>query len=252
MIENKCWQEIKRDITIIEIDDNNILVIACDSAGGIGSKKNDIVIVPVEIVGSFTTRVALMEVIAVGAQPISIVNTLSVEYEPTGKKILKGINQEAAKIGLDSNIVINGSTEENFETSQTGLGITVIGKTKKDRIKMASSQKDDLIIAVGLPMVGEEVIQNQELIADLNDLQQIIQLKNVHELLPVGSKGLAYEANLMAKMSGLKLNIKRDLKINLDKSAGPATTFLVSLPVDLIGEVKSRINKPITIIGNLF
>lgn len=243
--------KIDRDLSIVEIDQEKVLVIACDSAGGIGPKKDDALKVPGETVGRFTARVALMEVLAVGAKPISIVNTLAVEFDPTGKQILQGIIQEAAKLGLDQSIKINGSTEENFETMQTGIGVTIIGIVEKKLLKMASSQVNDMLIAVGLPMVGGEVLANEDQLVDLTDLLELLKIQDVHEILPVGSKGLTYEANLLAKMSNLKCSLYPNTKIDLNKSAGPATTILVSIPEAAIDQVKEKIKKPLTVIGKL-
>ena len=82
-----------RDLSIIAIGEEKVLVIACDCAGGIGPKAGDAIKVSAEIIGRFTARVALMEVLAIGAEPISLVNTLSVEYNPTGKGIIEGMIQ---------------------------------------------------------------------------------------------------------------------------------------------------------------
>ncbi len=251
MSKIKGVEKFKRDLTVLEIVEDILLVIACDSLGGIGPKREDRVRVSAELVGSYTSRVALMEVLSVAAQPISIINTLSVEYEPTGRKILNGIREEAGKIGLDSEKIINGSTEENIETSQTGMGVTVIARVDKDKLKMATSKADDLIIAIGLPLVGEEVVCNEGQIADLFDLQQLLKFKEVHEIIPVGSQGLAYEANILAKMSGLDLIIEENGRIDLNKSAGPSTTLLAAIPEFILDEVKNAIKKPIHIIGRL-
>lgn len=240
-----------RDLSIIEIGAEQVLVIACDSAGGIGSKVGDSIRVPAEIVGKFTTRVALMEVLAVNARPLSIVNTLSVEYNPTGKGIIHGIKEEIKKLGLDDTILVNGSTEENVSTSETGIGVTVIGLAKKGDLIFASSQNDDLLVAIGWPSVGEEVLEKKELVADLDDINKLMEIKGVHEIIPVGSKGIAYEADLLAQMSGLDCNYLRGLKIDLHKSAGPATTILASVAADALKAVQDRISKPLNLIGKL-
>lgn len=251
---SKEWvgqQKKDRDLSFVDIDQEKVLVIACDSAGGIGPKKEDVIKVPGEMIGRFTTRVALMEILAVGAKPISIVNTLAVEYDPTGKQILQGIIQEASKLGVDHNIQINGSTEENFTTIQTGIGVTVVGIAEKDQLKIASSQVNDMVIAVGLPMVGEEVLVNEDLIVELADLMELLKIQDVHEMIPVGSKGIVYEANLLAKMSNLDCEFDQNIKIDLEKSAGPATTLLVSIREEAVDQVKEKIKKPCTIIGKL-
>lgn len=240
-----------RDISMRELEDEKMLVIACDSAGGIGPKKGDVIKVSGEIIGRFTTRVALMEVLAVGAQPVSIVNTLAVEYNPTGKSIIEGIKEEIRSLGLAEDILLNGSTEENIQTMQTGIGVTVIGLIEKNKLLLASSQVNDLIIAIGLPLVGEKVLQEMEMIADVADLKKLMEIIGVHEIIPVGSKGISYEADLLAHMSGLKCKYQRGLTIDLCQSAGPATTILASVTEDALKEVQRKIIKPLTIIGKL-
>lgn len=249
----ELYQQIDtlRDISLIRLGDENYLVIACDSAGGIGPKKGDSLRVPGQVVGRFTTRVALMEVMAVGAKPVNVINTLAVEYEPTGKEIITGIRAEVNKAGLDPDIVINGSTEENIPTFQTGIGVTVIGLVEASGLRLARSSPLDMVVAVGLPMVGEEVLAKEELIADLSTLQGLLQLDFIHEILPVGSKGISYEAGILAKMSGLKLDFNPELKIDPEKSAGPGTVLLTSLPADKIEEVSRFISKPVNVVGRL-
>lgn len=251
MRKNKVFQKIERDINLVELDKDNLLVIACDSAGGIGPKKHDRIKVPAELIGAFTARVALMEVISVAAEPISIVDALAVEYNPTGEEILNGIKGELKKIGLDRQIAVNGSTEENIETSQTGIGVTVFGRVNRDKIKVAAGQTGDILIAVGLPMVGEEVLANQEKAADLPVLQQLLGYRGVHEIIPAGSKGLAYEARVLARSAGLKLKLKDDSGLDLQKSAGPATSLVAAVESDLFDCLKAEIAKPLTIIGEL-
>ncbi|MDI3547495.1 MAG: hypothetical protein PWR10_1147 [Halanaerobiales bacterium] len=249
----ELYQQIDtlRDISLIRLGDENYLVIACDSAGGIGPKKGDSLRVPGQVVGRFTTRVALMEVMAVGARPVNVINTLAVEYEPTGKEIITGIRAEVNKAGLDPDIVINGSTEENIPTFQTGIGVTVIGLVEASGLRLARSSPLDMVVAVGLPMVGEEVLAKEELIADLSTLQGLLQLDFIHEILPVGSKGISYEAGILAKMSGFKLDFNPELKIDPEKSAGPGTVLLASLPADKIEEVSRFISKPVNMVGRL-
>ncbi|MBM7557146.1 hypothetical protein [Halanaerobacter jeridensis] len=58
--------QTKRDISIIDLSPGEFLVIACDSLGGIGSKKEDKINVNNRVVGRLTTQVALMEVLARG------------------------------------------------------------------------------------------------------------------------------------------------------------------------------------------
>ncbi|NLN15929.1 MAG: alpha-ribazole-5-phosphate synthase, partial [Firmicutes bacterium] len=76
-----------RDVTVIDMADGSLLVVACDSLGAIGSKENDLVKVPGYVVGRMTSRVALLEVMSTGARPLVLINALAVEMTPTGEEI---------------------------------------------------------------------------------------------------------------------------------------------------------------------
>lgn len=237
--------ETKRDISIVNIGGGRSLVIACDVSGGIGPKTGDKIKVNGKKVGLYTSRVALMEVLAVGAEPISVIDTLSVEYDPTGKEIIKGIQQALEESDLDKSI-INGSTEDNIKTQQTGVGITVVGIIENEDLKINCTDKGNILAAVGLPLVGEEVLNCPDMRADIFDLQNLSEKKYVKEMMAVGSKGIKYEAELMAEMSDLKLKYNSGLKLDLKKSAGPATVILVSLAKEnLLNLRKDFSHKPV-------
>ncbi|OCL26144.1 hypothetical protein U472_09005 [Orenia metallireducens] len=238
---------MKRDISIIKLDANKSLVVACDSLGGIGSKEYDKIKVSSRLVGKFTARVALMELLSSGATPISVVDTLSVELKPTGEEIIKGMKEELAKVGIDE--LLTGSTEENIKTVQTGIGVTAIGLININELRVGTSQKEDLIVAIGLPKVGNEVLADLNQVADLDLVVELLELEYIHEILPVGSKGVLYEAQLLAESNGLQLSLLEN-KVDLQKSAGPATVVLVTVAEDDLTSLK-LIDKPVNVIGRL-
>ncbi|ADL12301.1 AIR synthase related protein [Acetohalobium arabaticum] len=241
---------MERDVSVIDLTVDEKLVIACDSIGRIGPKEEDIVETSGRIVGKLSARVALMEALAVRATPISVVNTLSVEYEPTGKEIIAGIEEEIAVLDMVEGDIITGSTEENIPTLQTGIGITVVGRAAKEELRVADSQSGDLMVALGLPKVGDEVLESIEEIVNLADLEQILELDYIHDILPVGSKGIKYEAELLAELNGLGLELEETV-IDLKKSAGPATALLLTLPEEYWAELKNLFSKPLNLLGRL-
>lgn len=245
--------ETARDVSIFELIDGLFMVVGCDSAGGIGPKPLDKVKVDGRTLGRFTARVALMEVSAAGALPICLVNTPSVEPEPTGVEILEGIRSEVQHAGLDQDLVITGSMEENIRVNQTGLGVTVIGLASRKQLKIGKSKPGDLIIAVGIPCVGMEVLaaEKQNRIADLQDLLKLISLSFVHEVIPVGSKGIRHEASVIAQDSHLRVKLQEKPGVNLEKSAGPGTTVMVTIPKDAFNQLSQLVNKPKHVIGML-
>ena len=127
-----------RDISVFEINSNSVLVVGCDSAGGIGPKPLDKVKVSGYTLGKFTTRVALMEVLSVGAKPFCLTNALGVEPDPTGLEIVKGIKSEVSTLALPLEII--GSMEKTVKVQQTGIGVTVVGLAPKN--KQMSTRSD--------------------------------------------------------------------------------------------------------------
>ncbi|MEW6662958.1 MAG: AIR synthase related protein [Bacillota bacterium] len=217
-----------RDLTLVEIE-GTTLVIACDSAGAIGPKPMDRLPVSGELVGKLTAAVPLMEVMASGATPVTVINTLSVEMHPTGAGIIMGIRQAVAAAGLPLSI-LNGSTEENMSTQQTGVGVTVIGIAKPSQLRLGSSRPGDLVYCLGKPLVGQEVLDFPDQTAGIDTVRSVLNLPGVHEILPVGSKGIGYELEQLAGTAGLNYELLETAHtMDLQKSAGPATCLLVSV-----------------------
>lgn len=246
--------ETSRDVLIFESEHGEVMVIGCDSAGGIGPKILDKIKVNGYILGKFTARVALMEVLSTGAKPICLVDTLSVEPEPTGTDIIRGVKDEAKEAGLDPNLAVTGSSEKNISVEQTGIGVTVIGITRKGSLKIGLSKPKDVVVAIGVPCVGNEVVlaEKERRIADISDLLKLLDIDFIHEVIPVGSEGIVHEIGIIAKESNLKFKLLDQSKVDATKSAGPATVILASLPDFRMTELKSVISKPINIVGHLF
>lgn len=224
--------EIKkfRDLTFISINEKQLLVIACDSSGGLGNKERDIIKVSPDILGYYTTNVALYEILSIGAEPITIVNTLSVEMNNTGKEIIKGIKRAIKPLSFRDDLIITGSTEENFPVCQTGIGITVIGIIDKNKWEIPRTKKGALAVVIGIPKLGGEVLADEgREIFSLEILLELKKLPFILEILPVGSKGILFELEEMARTNDLNLCIFSDIKVDLYKSAGPATCAIVSL-----------------------
>jgi selenophosphate synthetase-related protein len=205
------------------------------------------------ILGKFLARVALMDVMATGAFPLLLSVTLGVEKEPTGNEIIEGIRKEARSIGLDPNQVLMENTEDNFETVQTGAGLTVVGFANEEELRLGKTIPGDLIVAIGKPKVGEEVIlaEAKGEIADLKNVVQLSQRKYVHDIVAVGTFGIADEARMMAFAVGRQLKFAEMPNLDLMKSAGPATVLLATVDREKLEDLTVLINKPVNIIGEI-
>ena len=239
----------ERDVRLIRLDRRKILVVTCDSSGAIGSKALDQVKCPPEIVGKFAARVALMEALATGAKPICIAAPLSVEPTPTGKRVLKGIRSEMKYAGLDSHTPIVESTEKNFKTKQTGVGITVMGLASPSALRIGRCVAGDEVFALGVPCVGAKVLSGelQHIIADPRDASALLRYGLIHEIIPAGSMGIIHEAEVMARDSTLQFRPDDDMRDILTKSAGPATVILFAC--SKVRRALTNIRKPVTRIG---
>jgi hypothetical protein len=227
------------------------MVVGCDSAGGVGPKPLDNVTATGFVVGKFTARVALMEVLSVGATPVCIVSTLSVEPKPTGQEVLRGVEHEVRNASLTLPVSQLHSTEKNFRVSQTGVGVTVIGLSTADSLRIRQCRHGDALFAVGLPQVGSEVLRAEKAykIVDLRDIQSMLKLRFVCEIMPVGSRGILEEAKILAKDSHLRLVLNSTLSVDVKKSAGPATVALCAMPIQNARSLARAVRKPLNLIG---
>jgi len=225
----------RRDLTIVEgiygcctgtqgtIGPPGTIVIACDSCGAVGEKDGDVLKLPTEHTATFTARVALTEVMCSGATPITITCGASNEMEPTGKAFIAAINKELANAGL-SGTILTGSTEENFQTCMTALSVTVIGVAQDGELRFGQACGGDVILLIGRPDVGAEVDLTSP--GFYNEIKQLLKLPGVREIVPVGSKGVEYEAGGLAALNNMNIRYK-ETGVDYKKSAGPATCLLV-------------------------
>jgi selenophosphate synthetase-related protein len=241
------------DVTILGVPTGHSIVVGSTSSGAVGPKPMDEVKVDGHVLGKFMARVALMDVAATGAFPLLLSVTLGVEKEPTGRQILEGIRSEARVLGLDPNQVLMENTEDNFETVQTGAGLTVVGFANAEELRLGKTSPGDLIVAVGKPKIGDEVLPAEVRgeIADLRSIISLSQKKYVHDIAPVGTLGIAYEARMMAYAVGRQLKLAETQGLDFNKSAGPATVILVTVNREKLDELTVLLSKPITVIGEI-
>ncbi|WP_462409708.1 ATP-binding protein [Neobacillus sp. Marseille-QA0830] len=215
-----------RNAVTVPIGEGQCLVLACDNSGGIGMRQNDVVHVPYETVGYYAFRVASMECMAAGGKIISVVLHNFCGNEPWGE-LVKGIRAGLSELGL-SEVPVTGSTESNFLLSQSAIGLVVIGKRPlaKDTQALAS---DGLNLAVfGMPLVGNEVMEQKDQVAPLGMFRQVCTLSDVVTW-PVGSKGVLHE---LRQMFPHEIIEKESVITGVDilKSSGPATCFIAAFP----------------------
>lgn len=202
-----------------------VFVLACDSNASIGHKPHDALQQDPSETGYSASKVPMMEVIAAGATPFVLIDNLCCELEPTGRQLLVGIERLIAESGLD--VVITGSDETNMPTVQTGIGVTVIGVAADDELRLGRTAPGDTIYCVGTPADGRRVpfVDGEPGIATPREVLAAATVAGVHEMLPVGSRGVGYE---IGQLGGADFRLVDPSPIDLEVSAGPSTCFLVS------------------------
>ncbi len=246
-----------RDLRVLPIAADRLLVIACDSLGGIGEKPHDAYRADAATCGHFAMRVPLLEVIASGATPVLAIDTLSVEAEPTGRRITAAMRELLAEVGLTDPAALTGSTEENVPTVQTGIGVTVLGFAHPDHFRPGRAQAGDTILLVGLPLSAptHHLYPGHPGQVSLAEVRRIGEMPQVHDILPVGSRGVGYELKELAASAGLTAVLEPEITVDLAASGGPASCVLVACD-DADGAVQETVRAmrrdlPVSVVARL-
>ena len=93
--------------------------------------------------------------VSVGAKPKALTAAICNEPDPTGKGMLIGIGDELKD--LFPKLPVTISTEKNMTTSQTGLGITIVGVVEKKKLRVNKTKAGDKLYCIGVPKVGNEI-----------------------------------------------------------------------------------------------
>ncbi len=222
-----------RDVLTVPVPEGGSLIIASDNSGAIGLKEDDLVHVPYDVLSYFSFRVAAMECIAAGGEPISVVLHNFCGNGAWGE-LTSGIRKGLQELGM-KDIPITGSTESNFSLLQSAVGLLVLGKMSFEGGKLPHFNEEWKIAVIGLPLVGNEVIKKAEQIVPLSIFQEISKLQEVL-VWPVGSKGVLYELNqLFSDVKIEKDSVIAD--VDMMKSSGPATCFIAVFQGDRETEI---------------
>jgi len=102
-------------------------------------------------------------------------------------------------------------------------------------------------VVVGRPSVGAEVIEFENEIFDSIALKTLLTNDSVKEILPVGSKGINTELQMMMQEKKITYDLIEDIPLDLEKSCGPSTSAIVIIKSKEI----LKMNIPVYKIGNI-
>ncbi|WP_110928263.1 AIR synthase related protein [Bacillus massiliglaciei] len=225
-----------RDALVLPFSSDHSLIVTADNSGGIGLKECDAVHVPHETLSYYSFRVAVMECMAAGGEPIAAViqNFCGTEaWEGLRAGVRKGMKE------LGMHFEVTGSTESNIPLLQSALGIMIVGKKMIAPEGTADSEGKKAAL-IGRPLVGQEVIDEEDWIAPLSLFKWCCDTAGM-DVWPVGSKGVAHE---WKRFRGDVSVSKAD--IPWTKSSGPSTCFLISYHQNLETEIRQKAGRHFT------
>lgn len=236
-----------RDFTIIELGDK-LLAMACDSAGAIGMKPLDHLAVDMEDVAYITGLVVLKELTTINAKLMTVFNGVINEMKPTGEASIRGIERLINELDHASSITLNGSTEENFETEQSGLHIVMTGYV--DGEIPSFKGKSGQLVLIGRPLVGQEVIDEAHLSISLKDLSAVRKAVK-GPMYMVGSKGISGEIKQIEMNEKVTITLKDHVGVDTDKSGGPGCCCLVMVTDEEFVDLLTNLRCPMQGIGEI-
>ena len=193
-------------------------VVTSDNSAAIGEKHADNVFAPDAVTAKFAARVALLEQWAAGSEPEALLlHNFSGEAE--WGRYVQGIGELFAEIGRPRPQCA-GSSESNMATLQSGIAVTMFGK----RTRKLDQPSGLSWYIYGQPLVGKDVLEQSEQVADLKKIADALSNGLIQRVWPVGSKGIAREAELLF---GQKVNVSEI--VDTAASAGPASCVLIGV-----------------------
>jgi len=213
-----------RDVLFLPFDDGVELAIAADGSAAVGEKPGDAVFVPAETTAYFAARVALMELISVGAEAKAVVLQNFITDE-CWEALCRGVKRAGGELGLS--FPITGSSESNFATVQSALGVTAIGTVASKQKRIGITPEAAKFAVIGRPLVGPTVLAHPDWIAPLSLVAELLASPYVYELIPIGSKGIYYEWTQLLAANGRRWRACV-CPLPLFASGGPATSLLIS------------------------
>lgn len=216
------------------IDIGNGFIVTTDNSGGIGEKTGDVVSVPDRLTSYYAARVALLEQWASNAMPVSV---LIHNFSGSGswENYVNGVKDLFQEAGLAAP-KMTGSTETNMELIQSAVAVTMIGKKKQ-----GLPQGDLKWFTYGTPLFGNEVKEHADEIASVHQIHKAIKKGLVHQVWPVGSRGILEEVRSMIENPMANVKSSHDVS----KSAGPATVVIIGIPQSKLIQAEKLFNPPI-------
>ncbi|MFB7157663.1 hypothetical protein [Lysinibacillus sp. NPDC056232] len=197
------------------------LFATTDNAAAIGEKPQDVVSAPDKLTAYLTARVTFLEQLAANALPRHIL-LANFSGDAAWSRYIAGIQQVFDEVSLICP-PIDGSTESNMPTLQSGLSITMLGEQQK---RTVTKYEQLSWYTYGMPLVGNEILAQPENVAQLQPIFQAWKEGIVQQVWPVGSKGLQAEFTRLFGEQQVKSSL------DVEKTAGPCAVVLLGIQLE--------------------
>ena len=238
-----------RDLLVADVPASR-LVVACDTVGGIGPRPGDSYPADPVWCAHLGARVPLLEVLCAGARPLIFVDTLC-QDSASAQPMIDEFRRCAVAAGISPDAV-TGSTEDNVVTTQTGIGVTIIGVIPDGDLPKALD--GDIVVCVGAPISApdDDVTPDRPEIVTLDEVRALMASGKVHDCVPVGSHGVAWEAEQLSSTAGLRIE-SQHTDVNLTRSGGPSTCLVLACASGNVEELCGLVapERPWAVIGHL-
>ena len=227
-----------RDAVIIDLDNKHELVITTDGCTGVGNLKEDLFPLEIKEVAWTACKVALMELISLGARPVGYAFNHIAALEDH-KETEAGVEKCLRDFGF-INIPHISSSEKNFKVHQTTITIALTGIREKRKKPVCSN---GVYILIGEPLVGLEVLENPDKMILPEEFIKLIEVEGVYEVIPVGSHGVEWELSQF----GVR---PKAVGIDLKKSAGPSSCVIAEVCPASVDSLIGMFGNKLRILGS--
>lgn len=207
------------------------IILSIDNASCIGEKEQDVVKVANEIVAYYAARVALLEQWCAGAEPTHMI-IANFTSEEAWSQYIEGVKKLFQEVGLPL-LAVTGSSESNFTPLQSNMSVTFIGKKK-----WQPTIDECEFFVVGQPLVGEEVIRQEHVVANMKEIYELLQEEVIAAVWPCGSKGLQHEIIAFTKQA-------HQCQVDITASCGPSTAVLVAVKKENKERLFEKMSAPV-------
>lgn len=249
-MESISASDLPVDVAVVTPGENgerDTYLLSSDVTAGVGPCNEDTIKLEAGLVTRFVMRVALLDILAVGAKPLGVTLTTSLS-RGSWQELTKAVRTSLTDWGCSQQIPLTGSSEDNFTAAQTAISVTILGRAGWGQIRTIGSQPGHKLYLIGTPVLGAEVLDRQNELVSWKDLNFLLEDPETFDVIPVGSKGARDRIDRLTGITDLEFRSAGHPLA--ERSAGPATALVISSGREL-RYYQNRVEVPVYQLGIL-